>query len=221
MNKRVVPLIGIFLCLITGLSAQSDTLKHPEQFLFTSFSKGRIAMKTGKELEVLINYNVISEKLVFIEKGKILGVGNPGLVDTVYLKGRKLVPVGEVFYELLSEFPITLFAQYKGTVQQAPKMDSYGRASESAAISSINKVNAGWEFYLLTDQEIVVKRETVYWIRLNNSMHSFRDANQLIKIFPDFKNEIRLYIRQNKPKFGNSDDILKLTGYCSGLVKRV
>jgi len=124
-----------------------------------------------------------------------------------------------VFYELLSELPVTLFAQYKGTVQQPPKMDSYGRASESASTSSINKVNAGWEFYLLTDQELVIKRETVYWILINNSLQSFRDANQLIKIFPDYKNEIKSYIKQNKIKFGNTDDVIKLTVYCNGLIK--
>jgi hypothetical protein len=219
MNKRVLPLLGAILCFITGVSAQPDTLKHPEQFLFPRFSKGRIAMKAGKEIEVLLNYNVISEKIVFVDKGKILGIGNPGSVDTVYLNGRKLVPVGKVYYELLSAFPVTLFAQYKGTVQQPPKMDPYGRASESASTTSINKVNVGWEFYLLTDQELVIKKETVYWISINNALQSFRDANQFLKIFPDFKNEIKSYIKQNKTKFVNTDEVLKLTIYCKGLMK--
>jgi len=221
MNKRVLPLIGIFLCFITGMRAQSDTLKHPEQFLFPEFSRGKVSMKTGNNLDLLLNYNIISEKMVFVQNGKILGLGNSGSVDTIYILDKKLVPVGKAFFVVLAENPVSIFIQYKGSIQQPPKMDSYGRASEASSTTSVNSLKVGKEFYTLTDQDIVIKKEIVYWIRLNNSMQSFRDANQLIKIFPDFKNEIRLYIKQNKPKFGNSDDILKLTSYCNGLVKSV
>lgn len=203
------------------MRAQSDTLKHPEQFLFPEFSRGKVSMKTGNNLDLLLNYNIISEKMVFVQNGKILGLGNSGSVDTIYILDKKLVPVGKAFFVVLAENPVSIFIQYKGSIQQPPKMDSYGRASEASSTTSVNSLKVGKEFYTLTDQDIVIKKEIVYWIRLNNSMQSFRDANQLIKIFPDFKNEIRLYIKQNKPKFGNNDDILKLTSYCNGLVKSV
>jgi len=221
MNKRVLLLIGTFLCIITGLSAQSDTLKHPEQFLFPEFSRGKVSMKTGGDIDLVLNYNIISEKIVFVQNGKILGLGKPGSVDTVYIQDKKLVPVGKAFFAVLAGSPVSLLIQYKGLIRQPPKMDSYGRASEASSTTSINSMKVGNEFYTLTDQDIIINKEIVYWIRINDSIQSFRDANQLIKIFPDFKNEIRSYIRQNKTKFGNSDDILKLTIYCNGLVKGV
>jgi hypothetical protein len=219
MNKRLLPLSGIILCFISGLSAQSDTLKHPEQFLFSEFSRGRVSMKTGINLDLLLNYNIISEKMVFVQNGEILGLGNPGSVDTVYILDKKLVPVGKAFFVVLTENPMSVFIQYKGSFQQPPKMDSYGRASEASSVTSVNSLKVGKEFYTLTDQEIVIKREIVYWIRLNSMMQSFRDANQLIKIFPDYKSDIRLYIKQNKTKFSNTDEVLKLAIYCKGLMK--
>jgi hypothetical protein len=217
--KSFLVSVSILLWNLLVIKAQSDTLKHPEQFLFPEFLNGKIAMKTGSNIEVLLNYNIISEKMVFIQNGKILGLGNMGAVDTIYLNNCKFIPVGKVFYEILKETPFSLFVQYEGKIQQPPKMDPYGRASQASATTSLDNVKVGREFYMLTEQELIIKRELKYWIRTGESMQSFRDANQLMKLFPDSKSEIKMFIKKNKVNFENNMEVIKLVSYCEGLIK--
>ncbi|MCX6256013.1 MAG: hypothetical protein NTV31_16290 [Bacteroidia bacterium] len=211
--------IIILICTSTGLLAQTDTLKYPEQFLFPEFLSGKIDLKDGRDFDMILNYNIISEKITFIQRGKILDLTNPGSVDTIYLGGKIFIPFGKVFYEVLSEEPFILFVQHKGIVQEPLKTDSYGRVPETSSASSMNYFKDGSDLKALLDRNFIIKKEDVYWVHMNESMQSFKDATQLVKIFPDIKSEIRLYIRQNKIKFENSDDILKLMNYCNSLIK--
>jgi hypothetical protein len=194
-------------------------LKYPEQFLFPEFLNGKIDMKDGRDFDMILNYNIISEKITFIQKGKIFDLTNPGSVDTIYLRGKKFIPFGKVFYEVLSKEPFILFVQHKGLVQEPPKTDSYGRVSEASSASSMNYFKDGSDLYALLEQNFIINKQDVYWVRMNDSMQSFKDATQFVKIFPEIKSEIRLYIRQNKSKFENPDDILELMTYCNNLMK--
>lgn len=207
------------ICISSGLRAQTDKLKYHEQFLFPEFMSGKIAMKTGKDFDMILNYNIISEKITFIQRGKIFDLTNPGSVDTIYLHNRKFIPVGKVFYEVLAEAPFVLFVQHKGIVKEPTRTDSYGSLSEASSSSSLKYLTDGSDLNTLTDQNLIIKKEDVYWIRRNDSIQSFKDATQFVKIFPDIKSEIRVYIRQNKLKFENSDDILKLVNYSNNLIK--
>lgn len=199
--------------------AQTDSLPNPEQFLFREFSAGTVVPKTGSRLTLILNYSIVTEKMVFIQRRKIYELINPGSVDTIYLQNRKFVPVGKSFYEVLSETPVLLFVQHKGDVQQPVKTDPYGRSSQASATTSVYNMKVSNIFYTLSDPDVVIKQEKIYWVSVNNSQMSFKDATQLLKIFPELKIEIRTYIKQNNTKFGKTDDILKLITYCNSLIK--
>jgi hypothetical protein len=202
-----------------GLHAQTDTLKNPEQYLFREFSRGEVAMKTGSDLALILNYNVVAEKMLFIQKGKLFELLNPGSVDTIYLYDRRFIPVGKVFYEVLAENNNLLFVQHRGDVQQPLKTDPYGTSSQASSTTPISNMKVGSIFYTFDDPNIKIKKETIYWVPGNNSMLSFKDGAHFIKIFPDYKNEIKLHIKQNNLKFVNPDEVLKLLVYCNSLMK--
>ena len=194
-------------------------LKNPKQFLFPEFTTGRVTLRTGQGYDVLLNYNIVSEKINFIQQGKILNLANSNSVDTIFLEGRKFIPVEKVFYEVLSEKPFPLFVQHKAKVKQPPKRDSYGNVPETASSTSLRYLVTDVDYYKLADKEVIIENVKVYWMKINNSMLSFRDKSQFMKIFPDFQDEIKSYIRKEKIKFGNSDDVKKLVVYCNTLMK--
>jgi hypothetical protein len=212
--------ILIFLISISSASeGQVGDLKNPGQFLFPEFTTGRVTMRTGQGYDVLLNYNIVSEKINFIQQGKILNLANPNSVDTIFIKGRKFIPVEKVFYEVLSEKQYSLFVQHKAKIKQPPKRDSYGNVPETASSTSLNYLSTDVDYYKLADKEVIIDNFDLYWIRINDSMQSFREKSQLIKIFPDFTDEIKSYIRKEKIKFGNNNDIKKLVVYCNTLMK--
>ncbi len=168
---------------------------------------------------MVLNYNLVFEKVVIVQENKICDLSNPGSVDTIYLLNRKFVPAGPVFYELLTERPFTLFVQHRSKVSLPPKMDSYGKIPETAATDAKKLLLIGDKSNISSDQELIFNKEDVYWMQVDNSMQSFRDASEFYKLFPNIKSELKQYIRQNKIKFENPDDIEKLMIYCNGLVK--
>jgi hypothetical protein len=209
----------IFICVTSGLKAQTETITYLEQFLLHDFTKGKILMKSGTRYDMVLNYNLVFEKVVIVQENKICDLSNPGSVDTIYLLNRKFVPAGPVFYELLTERPFTLFVQHRSKVSLPPKMDSYGKIPETAATDAKKLLLIGDKSNISSDQELIFNKEDVYWMQVDNSMQSFRDASEFYKLFPNIKSELKQYIRQNKIKFENPDDIEKLMIYCNGLVK--
>jgi hypothetical protein len=208
-----------FISMSLASNGQVGELKNPRQFLFPEFVNGRVSLKTGQGYDVLLNYNIVSEKINFIQNGKILSLANPNSVDTIFIRGRKFIPVEKVFYEVLSEKPFPLFVQHKAKVKQPPKRDSYGNVSETASATSLSYLGTDVDYYKLADKEVTIENVELYWIRINNMIQSFSEKSQLIKIFPDFKDDIKSYIRKEKIKFGNNDDIKKLLVYCYTLMK--
>ena len=209
----------LFISFSPASEGQPEQLKNPKQFLLPEFSTGKVTMRTGNGYEVLLNYNIVSEKINFIQQEKILELTNSNTVDSILIKGRKFIPVGKVFYEVLSEKPYSLFVQHKAKVKQAPKRDSYGIVPETSSASSLNYVMEDVNYYKLADKEVVIYNVEVYWIKINDSMQSFREISQLIKIFPGLKDEIKSFIRKGKIKFENNEDIRKLIAYCITLMK--
>ena len=226
MNKSILSLkffrslsFLIFGCASLSLGAQTDTITYPEQFLFPHFGTARVVMKGGKSFDMFLNYNIVFEKVVIVQKNVICDLSNTGSVDTIYLLDRKFVPAGQVFYELLDVRPFVLFVQHRLKVSLPPKMDSYGKIPETSATDAKELLLIGKKANLSLDQELLFNKEEVYWLKLNDSMKSFRNAMELFKIFPKEKGEIRLYIRQNRLKFENPEDVKKLIIYCSTLMK--
>ena len=209
----------IFTGVSSALKAQTEKITYPEQFLFHDFTMGKILMKSGFRYDMILNYNIVFEKVVIIQENKICDLSNPGSVDTIFLLNRKFVPAGQAFYELLSKRPFVLFVQHKLKVSLPPKMDSYGKIPETGAADAKEILIIGNKSNISSDQELIFTREDVYWVQMDNSMQGFKDAMEFYKIFPDIKSETKQYIRQNKIKFENPGDIEKLMIYCNGLLK--
>jgi hypothetical protein len=210
-----LPLLLMMLWFIPSvLKGQMDKIRYPEQFLLPEFTEGKIKMKTGKDWETHLNYNLVSQKVTFIRQGEILDLTNISNVDTVYINGRKFIPSGNVFYEVLSADPFILYVQHKANVKAAAQSDSYGKIPETASSTSLKYFSTSAEFYKLSDQDLVITREDIYWLMINDSLQSFRDTGQLIKLFPGLKDDIRSYVRKNKLKFSNPEDIKRLAGFC-------
>lgn len=56
-------------------------------------------MKSGNRLQALLNYNALSEEMIFVDKDRKLAISREEKekVDTVYIKGRKFLCLTAVF----------------------------------------------------------------------------------------------------------------------------
>lgn len=204
--------------MLKGQEEDEIVIKYPEQYLFPDFQPGKVAMKTGKDIYLLLNYSVVLEKMMFLQRGQVYEMVNCESVDTIYLQGKKFIPWNKIFLEVAIEDKIPLFIQHTGKDLGASKPAAYDGKSD---VSSSNYMNymplKGEPFRMKNIDETNIKYDDIYWIIIDGQMKSFVSKNQLLKHFPDKKNQIKKYIADNKVDFEVSDDVVKLIEFCNKL----
>lgn len=177
-------------------------------------------MKTGLSYYAVLNYNTVTENMVWEQDGKLLDLSNMAAVDTIFLQTRKFVPVNEVFYEVLVNAPISLFIQHKSDLVPAGSPSGYGGISQTTSIKNFSSVSLkSGTFNLEIPSDYTINPSSVYWIRKSNTMFSFLNKRQFLKIFGGENDEIEKFIKQNRLKTENRDDLIKLVNYCNEVIR--
>ena len=159
--------------LYSPLTAQTTPDGSAPQFLFPDFSLGKVRMKNDKLQSIMLNYNTVSEKMVFERGGNLYDMVNIEMVDTVFVQESKFVPVGKVFYEVLLIAPISLFIQHKGELLSPGTPAGYGGTSQVSNTKQLTSVQLSTGYYnLKLPQDYIVKADRVYWIRKDNILFS-------------------------------------------------
>jgi hypothetical protein len=206
------------LIISQSISAQRDTLSLDSQFLFPELFAARISFKDGSVVNARMNYNILSEKMIFEKDNKVFDLVNTEKIDTVFLPGRKFVPMGNVFIEVYNKAAIPLFTQYKGDLIPPGKPSGYGGTSQTSSIESIATVYGGAQSYnLKLPSDYTVKLTVINWIRINDKMEKFIGERQFLKLFKSKETAIRKFIKTNGTDFDNRNDIVKLLDYCNSI----
>lgn len=209
-------LLVIIISLSFPLKSQNNADGSMPQFLFPEFTVVKVVMKNGRSQTAMLNYNTISEKMVYEKDGHLYDMVNTELIDTVLLQNSKFVPVGKVFHEVLLIAPISLFIQHKSSLLSPGTPAGYGGTSQTSSTDIISSVQLSGGYYnLKLPSDYIVKADDVYWIRKDNNMYSFINERQFLKIFPDKGKELKLFIKQNRIKLDKLPDLVKLVKYCN------
>ena len=150
--KRVFYLLIMSVFAASGYSqVKVIELSH---YLFPEFTKGVVLMKTGVKNEALLNYNSLTEEMIFDNKGTKLALGQLEQVDTVYIQGRKFFPLNNKFVELVYQSKYALYAEHKCNVKDPGKPAAYGGTSQTSATSTYSSYFSGGQVYELKLPEI-------------------------------------------------------------------
>jgi hypothetical protein len=135
------------------------------------------------------------------------------------MNGSKFIPYGKVFYEVYPMSKISFFIQHRGRILSPPKPAAYGGTSEVSSSTYITRIDLGSDRYnMKLEEDLRVKYDPMYWIRINENMSSFVGEKQLLKIFPGKENDLKSFIKKNKLKFDSKEDLVKICQYADGLV---
>ena len=220
INKVIVRVL--LTALVTAvpvmLVCQTTSDGSMPQYYFQNFTPGQAKLKGGQVQTPMLNYNTVTEKMVFTRDGKYYDISNPEMIDTVIVMGNRFVPVGRLFYEVLLTGPVALFIQHKGELLSAGKQVGYGGTSQLASSVYVTSVElSGGRYNLPLPAEFIVKVTPVYWIRRNNEMSSFLTEKQFINLYPERTKEIKAFIKDNRIKIENREHLKKLVNFCSSL----
>jgi len=208
MKQLTFLILLIFTFLSVFAQEKSPELSH---YLFPKFIKGTVLMVNGVKNESNLNYNTLTEEMIFENKEVKLALGRLDQIDTVFIEGRKFIPFENRFVELIYNGKTEVFADYKCRIKDPGTPAAYGGTSQTAATTTYSSYLSGGQVYALKlPENIEVNKSTEYFIQKDGQLNKFFSIKQLVKIFDNQNAVIKKYLKENKVKYENQDDILKL-----------
>ena len=208
---------SLLLVLFSLLSfyAQDKPLEL-SHYVFPEFTPGQVLMKNGVKNIVALNYNTLSEEMIFEDNGMKLAIADEQLkaIDTVFIANRKFVRSEETFLELVASSP-PLYIEYKCRIKYPGKVNGPGGRTSQTSSS---------ETYTPTDFRRIIYEVVLpngydtnpyryYWIEKDGALKKFKNLNQLAKVYPSKKSLFKAYLKKNDVAYNNQDSIVKLIAY--------
>ena len=212
--KRI--LVILLLNLVQFSSFAQNRGVELSHYIFPEFKNGTVLMKSGQQHQALLNYNTLSEEMIFEDKGRKLAISKEEKekVDTVFIEGRKFFVLNGRFAELIYRSGYELYAEYRCDVKYPGKPAGYGGTSETSSVSTYSGVYSGGVLYeLKLPDDFKIKPYIIYWLKKDGVINKFVNLKQLNKIFSDRKDLIKEYISSNKTDFNDRESLIRLIRY--------
>jgi len=218
--KHAIMVMAIMVFIIPARAQTPDSLVNLPNLLFPKFSWGIVKLKTGERNKAMLNYNTVTQELVFMQKKDFLVLDNPQDIDSVFLWNKIFIPFEKAFYELAVMAPVTLFIQHKSYVEQPGVPTGFGAKSQTAGPTSVARYyGARGPIDLKLPNDFKVIDDTEYWIKREGGFDNFDNKKQFLKIFPDKEWELSKFIKQRGIDFEKPEKVVELVVYCNELYK--
>lgn len=213
MKRIVVVLLFTLILFSSFCQSQGVELSH---YVFPDFTNGSVLMKSGQQHQALLNYNALSEEMIFVDKGTKLAISKEEKekIDTVYIKGRKFFVLDGRFLELIYRSGYELYAEHRCDVKYPGKPAGYGGTSETSSISTYSGVYSGGILYeLRLPDDFSIKPYLIYWLMKDGKINKIVNLKQLNKVFGDRKDQIKEYVSSNKTDYNDMESMVGLIRY--------
>lgn len=203
------------ICSLVHLGAYSQMkIQQVTHYLLPEFTQGEVLMNSGIRHKALLNYNALSEEMIFDENGKKLALSDLDLVDTVYVAGRKFLLLNNKWVELILNSKYVLFAENKCSLIDPGKPAAYGGTSQVSASESYSQYFSGGQVYeLQLPQGFETKPFITYLLQKDGTRNAFLNFRQLAKLFPEKEDLIKRYIKDHGVKYENQQGIVDMMRY--------
>lgn len=207
----------VLVMLLSGkhmVNAQISVSDNIPQYLFNRFAEGIVVKKGGDKIVTPLNYNIVTEEMIFIDDGRYLALGNLSSIDTVYLNDMIFIPSQDAFYELAVIGKIKLLVQFLGTVRVEGEDIGYGITSKTSRVTTLETLtNSGVIYDMDLPDNLEVSRKITYYIEKDGERERFINERAFLRIFRDRKKELKKYIDEEDIDFDNYNDVVSLVKY--------
>lgn len=206
-------LLILFCFLFTASYAQEEETAS-SHYLFPEFVRGSVLKANGAKHGVMLNYNMLTEEMIFDQNGTKLALDLSDPIDTVYIEGRKFFLLKNRFVELLYDSKLSLYVENKCKLEDPGTPAAYGGTSQTSATSQYSTYYSQGQLYKLKLPEgKVTEPFCEYWFKNGNKLTKFFTINQLAKLNKDKKELFNKYLETHEVKYNDRQSIVELIKY--------
>ncbi len=183
-------------------------------YIFPEFIKGTVKMHSGGTNTPMLNYNSLTEEMIFDNAGKKLAMDKLNDIDTIYIEGRIFIPHQKKFIELIHRNIYELYAVHKCSLIDPGKPAAYGGTSQTSASTSFSSFSSGGQLYELSLPDgYTTKPYTEYILLKEGKYNSFLTMKQLSRLFEDQSAQFKEYTKSHKVKYEDQKSIVELISF--------
>jgi len=229
--KKILVFVFHILIINISLSAQKyesvtvkagmrvvDCFPFNERYRYPEFVTGRIQVKSGVYSDTKLNYDFLSGEMEYIKNRDTLAIANKKDIRFVVVAQDTFYCDKGNYLELISGDRIKVVLKQYIKLKETQKKDSYGTSSSGSATNSYGSLPAEGNFYMLTaNEDMVFQRTLEYYLSDQSGGFVQYTKKNVIQLFPQHEDKIKAYLKSNKIKFDNRDDLIRLADYLSAL----
>ncbi len=209
--------LAIFAAISATAWAQQERNDGTLHMLLEKFKPGVVYYKDGLTTSAILNYSVVTQKLVYTQNGDIYYVTNPDNIARVAIDSIVLVPGGSGFMEAIRAGQDGgLYRDRIGSAAPKPKTDSFG--SPLPATTNAKTVESYYDFSRLfvVPHDYVVKIIDKYYISRDGNYIPFTTMKEINNAFPGKDKEIKTFLKKTKNKMKTPEEYLAILDFCLG-----
>jgi hypothetical protein len=212
---KLVLSILISNLMVVSSFAQSKSVEI-SHYIFPEFTQGVVLMKSGEKVKTLLNYNSLTEEMIYIDNGTKLAIVDKSLasIDTVFIRDKKFIPVKNKFYESIYHSKFDLYIEHKCFVNFPGKPAAYGGTSQTSSSTSYSSIfSEGVKLELKLPDGYEVQPYSCYWIKKNEAYKMFKNLRQLKNLYSTKKELFNAYVKEHNVEYDHQESIIRFIEY--------
>ncbi len=190
-------------------------------YYYPKFEEGNVLFVSGVNSKSLLNYNMLSGEIEFINSKKdTFALDNLHTVKmiTIGTDAYYYNPDDKLLLKLVDDVDGTkLLVKEKYELSNIKNVGAMGmESSTTAPNSSINTDYRATQNGLKSNESLIFSVKTAYYFAVQNSFLPATKAN-FLKLFPGHSEALKKYMKDNKTNFKEEEEIKKLFKYASSL----
>jgi len=199
----------------TGLSVK-DVLGPTDIYYYAQFMPAKVYFRDGAKSAALMNYSTLVDQILFIDpKGDTLALLDGQTIkyismdkDTFYFHEGYLRHVAGNSSVKLAERRVWELADIR-------KIGSHNRPATTYAVNSYSSLIDifGKSHELIMNEDVVLRKKSLYFFGDNYYSFTHADKKNFLGLFPKQEERLSDYIKENKVKFDNGEDLKNLVQF--------
>ena len=200
---------------ITVPAGSSFDELYSKIYNYPHFKEGVVLFKAGNTTKGRFNYNLYEGEVQFISgKGDTLNLAGKNDIKNIIIGGDTFLFNNECLQILTASPKAKLAVSKRIRFTNLQKIGAYGTANTTGSITSFNSFVFNGRINNLTVQENMVFTKTSKFYVLDNAFNSLpANKKNVLKLFPQYKNEIENYLIKNNPDFNIQKDLVAFIDY--------
>jgi hypothetical protein len=216
MKTRSFLICVFFHSILIGYSQPANDTLLRQSRVFEEFIVGKVLSKSGEINEASLNYCAYDQSILFKNKGTVMSLTGLEAIDTIYIAGKKFIPVNNLVYELVDgKGKVQLCLDYSGKLvpwtATSDHSGSYTKQNSevSNTVSSVY-VNRPYK----GEYSIQIRKK--YWLKSYNNIYKANNLKDFIKVFKESSTaDIADFVKQHHTDFSNEADLIALVNFAN------